>query len=90
MVRDPTTASWKIFFFYICEKYSLSYWADSGNYADRQSSSAHTYFYGSSGNVLTSFYAPQTNVTCNWTPVYSIRNCQPAFASFSIRRPRSP
>jgi hypothetical protein len=75
VVWDYSTSSYKIFFLYICTKYSLSNWLNTGNYSDRQSSGAHTYFYGSSGNVLTSFYPPQTNVAYNWTPVYSIRNC---------------
>jgi hypothetical protein len=72
---DPTTSSWKIFYLYECELYSLSYWSGDGNYYDNQSSSAHSYFYGESGNVLSSFYPQYTNVAYDWTPVYSIRNC---------------
>jgi hypothetical protein len=75
VVWDPTTSSYKIFFLYNCARYSLYNWEGTGNYSDRQTSGAHSYFYGSSGNVLTSFYPPKTNVSYNWTPVYSIRNC---------------
>lgn len=75
VVWDYSTSSYKIFFLYNCARYSLYNWLGSGNYSDRQTSGAHSYFYGSSGNVLTSFYPPKTNVSYNWTPVYSIRNC---------------
>jgi hypothetical protein len=75
VVWDPTTSSYEAFVFYVCQRYYLANWFGNGNYYDNQSSSAHSYFYGAGGNVLTSFYPQRTNIAYDWDPVYSIRNC---------------
>lgn len=73
-VPDPTTGDYKVFLFYKCSTYSLSYWHGTGVYADSQTGSPTTYFYGSSGNVLKQFKPPAQG-SYNWDPVYKIKPC---------------
>ncbi|WP_329281351.1 hypothetical protein [Streptomyces sp. NBC_01451] len=75
VVWDATTSDYKVFFFYSCNRYSLSGWDGTGTYYDAQTGGVTSYFYGQSGNVLKSFTPDSTNHTYNWTPVWSIRNC---------------
>ncbi|MFD1829452.1 hypothetical protein ACFSJS_07225 [Streptomyces desertarenae] len=75
LVWDPTRSLWKIFYLYRCDRYTLYNWLGTGYYANRQTGSPTSYFYGQSGNVIASFRPFSGTRTQNWDPVWSIRNC---------------
>jgi len=75
VVYDPTTSSWEIFFLYNCARYSLSYWNGTGNFSDYQTGGVTSYFYGQSGNTVRSFRPILDDISQDWGPVWSIRNC---------------
>ncbi|MFD3582006.1 hypothetical protein [Streptomyces sp. NPDC058683] len=75
VVWDPTTSDYKVFYFYTCNRYSLSYWNGGGTYADHQTGGVTSYFYGQSGNVLATVTPDPATYSFDWTPVWSIRNC---------------
>lgn len=77
VVWDPTTGSWKVFYLYNCARYYLYNWIGTGNYYDHQTPGTVSHFYGSGGGIVKTFTATSspTNVSQDWTPVYSIRNC---------------
>ncbi|MFF9350945.1 hypothetical protein [Streptomyces sp. NPDC014734] len=72
---DPTTGSWEVFSLTICARYSLSYWGGAGNYWDHQTGTPTSFFYGQSGNTITSFKPFSGRRDQNWDSVWSIRNC---------------
>lgn len=74
-VYDPTKGEYKVFFLSICARYALSYWNGTGVFTDNQTGGVRSYFYNSSGGIITSFVPVIVNRTYDWTPVWSIRNC---------------
>ncbi|MEU6140225.1 hypothetical protein ABZ848_07690 [Streptomyces sp. NPDC047081] len=74
-VWDPTTSNWKVFFLYNCARYSLSNWNGTGFYWDNQTGNPTTYFYNQGGGVIATVTPGAGQVSYDWTPVWSIRNC---------------
>lgn len=72
---DPTTAEWKIFFLYRCDRYHLSHWQGTGHYWNKQTGDPTSYFYDRNGAVITSFRPFDGRREADWDPVWSIRNC---------------
>ncbi|MFP8883082.1 MULTISPECIES: hypothetical protein [Streptomyces] len=72
---DSTKGMWKVFYLYTCNRYHLTNWLGTGHYANRQTGSPTSYFYGSSGNVIKSFKPFSGTRQQDWGPVWSIRNC---------------
>jgi hypothetical protein len=72
---DPTTANWKIFYFYNCNDYSLSNWNGTGYYYDNQTGNVTSYFFDDWYIVWLSFTPDRTQHSYNWDPIYTIENC---------------
>ncbi|MEU9331214.1 hypothetical protein AB0D91_47230 [Streptomyces canus] len=62
-------------FFYNCNRYYLSDWNGEGDYVNNQTGNVTSYFYGQSGNVMTSFQPGGEPVPSKGDPLWSIRNC---------------
>lgn len=75
LVWDPTTSDWKIFYLNACHRYSVSNWDGNGFYFDAQTGGVTSYLYGSNGGELSHFQPGGGQVSVNWSPVYSIKNC---------------
>jgi hypothetical protein len=74
-VWDPTAGKFKIFFFYSCNRYTLSNWIDWAEAQNSQTGGAVAGLYGSGGGLLQTVPADNAVYAVNWSPVYSIRNC---------------
>lgn len=74
VVWNPVAGNFSVFHLYTCRTYALSYWNGPGNWYDNQTGGVRSYYYGASGNVITTFTSGQ-NVSQDWTPVYKIKNC---------------
>lgn len=74
-VWDPTAGKFKIFFFYSCNRYTLSNWIDWAEAQNSQTGGAVASLYGSGGGLLQTVPADNAVYAVNWSPVYSIRNC---------------
>jgi hypothetical protein len=74
-VWDPSAGQFKIFFFYTCNRYTLSSWIDWGEAQNSQTGGAVARLYGSGGGLLRSIPADNGVYAVDWSPVYSIRNC---------------
>lgn len=76
LVWDPTSGSWKIFYLYYCNRYSLAYWQGGGYYWNNQTSGTLARFMGENGTIFTFSRAPSSpNMSQDWNPIYSIINC---------------
>ncbi|MDO0935744.1 hypothetical protein QQY66_30195 [Streptomyces sp. DG2A-72] len=74
-VWDPNVSKWKVFDLYACRTYSLSQWNGTGGYVNNQTTGTTARFYNSSGSVIHSSTALDTDSSYSWTPVWKIKNC---------------
>lgn len=74
-VYDPTAGTFKVFFFYYCNRYSLANWNGWGEVQNSQTGGALGHLYDGNGNHLRVIFADNGVYAQDWTPVWSLRNC---------------
>ncbi|MGW4652616.1 hypothetical protein [Kitasatospora sp. NPDC004289] len=78
-VNDPVRQKWAVFRFDPCRLYSVSNWEGTGYLTNNQTPNTVSRFYGGSGQQLFTSTAGSGSstrqLTVNWSPVWSLRNC---------------
>jgi hypothetical protein len=74
-VYDPSAGTFKVFFFYSCNRYWMSNWNGFGEVQNSQTGGAAAYLYNRDGSIRKVVPADNGVYAQDWTPVWSLRNC---------------